>query len=184
MQMTKYLPGDFLASFDSQTESTPGLTLITGPRGAGKTIFCTDLARRANAQRINVCGLISPSVFEVGQKIGIDLKDLQLGEQRRLAYRKGTVGGDVQTQDWQLVAETLEWGNSILERVETCDLFILDELGSLEFEHGVGLVEGINIIDSSREFPCVVVVRPSLIQKARARWPWAKVLDISDEADL
>lgn len=183
MQMIKNLPGDFLAGFDSQTKNMPDLTLITGPRGAGKTIFCTDLARRANAQGINVCGLISPSVFEVGQKIGIDLKDLQLGEQRRLAYRKGLAAGDLQTQDWQLVAESLEWGNSILKDVDTCDLFILDELGSLEFELGVGLVEGINIIDSSREFPCVVVVRPSLIQKACTRWPWARLFEISGGAD-
>ena len=182
MQMTKNLPGALLASFVSQTESTPALTLITGPRGAGKTIWCTDLIGRAHARGLNVRGLISPSVFEAGQKIGIDLKDLQTGEQRHLAYRKGAAGGDVQTQDWQLVAETLDWGNSVLERIDTGDLFILDELGSFEFEHGMGLVEGIHIIDSLKKFPCVVVIRQSLISVARKRWPWAHLLDVSSEA--
>ena len=103
----------------------------------------------------------------------------QSGVVRRLAHRKGTAEGDLQTQDWQLVAETLEWGNSILEHIKTCDLFILDEIGPFEMEHGVGLVQGLRIIDSAKDFPCVVVIRPSLMEEARDRWHWAGVLDIS-----
>ena len=121
-------------------------------------------------------GLVSPAIFEGDQKTGIGLKDLETGEQRRLAYRKGAEDGDIQTQDWQMVAETLEWGNSILEHIETCDLFILDEVGPFEFEHGMGLVAGLDIVDTARDFPCVVVVRPSLIQMARDRWPWAEII--------
>lgn len=179
MQTAENSPGALLASLFSPDANKSGLVLITGPKGSGKTLWCMDLIGRARARGMYVCGLVSPSVIETGKKVGIDLKDLRTGERRRLAYRRGTPDGDVQTQDWQMVAETLEWGNSILEEIETCDLFILDEIGPFELEHNIGLVEGLRIIDGAKDFPCVVVIRPSLVKEARKRWPWAKVLDVS-----
>lgn len=82
-----------------------------------------------------------------------------------------------------MVAETLEWGNSVLEQVNTCDLFILDEVGPFELEHGIGLMAGLDIIDTAKDFPCAVVIRPSLIEKALARWHWAEVIDLASEVD-
>ena len=82
-----------------------------------------------------------------------------------------------------MVAETMEWGNSVLERIDTCDLFILDEVGPFELEHGIGLVAGLNIINTAKDFPCAVVIRPSLIEKALARWTWAEVIDLASEAN-
>lgn len=183
MQLSKNSPGALLASLISPNKNKPKLLLITGPRGTGKTLWCLDLVGRAHARGLNLCGLVSPSVFINNKKIGIGLKDLQTGEQRRLAYRKGDEDGDIQTQDWQMVAETLEWGNSVLERVEPCDLFILDEVGPFELEHGIGLVAGLDIIDTAKDFPCVVVIRPSLIEKALTRWSWAEVIDLASEMD-
>lgn len=181
MQSAKNSPGALLASLISQNKQQPRLTLITGPRGSGKTLWCMDLIGRARARGLQLGGLISPSIIENGVKIGIDLKDLQTGEQRRLAHRKGAKEGDIQTQDWQMVAETMEWGNSVLEQVDTCDLFILDEIGPFEMEHGMGFVEGLRIIDTTQDFPCVAVIRPALMEAARKRWQWVEVLDISVE---
>lgn len=183
MLSSKNSPGSVLASFIFPRKNKRTLLLVTGPRGSGKTLWCMDLAGHARARGLNLCGLVSPSIFLNDKKIGIGLKDLQTGEQHRLAYRKGDEDGDIQTQDWQMVAETMEWGNSILERIESCDLFILDEVGRFELEHGIGLVAGLNIIDSAWNFPCVVVIRPSLIKKACIRWQWAQVLDVSAEAN-
>ena len=181
MQLFKNSPGALLASLISPINDRPKLLLVTGLRGSGKTLWCMDLVGRAHARGLNLCGLISPSIFLNDKKIGIGLKDLKTSEQHRLAYRKGDEDGDIQTQDWQMVAETLEWGNSILERIDTCDLFILDEIGPFELEHGIGLVAGLDIIDHAKEFPCVVVIRPTLIEKALARWHWAEVWDVSME---
>lgn len=183
MQLSQNSPGALLASLISPNHHKPRLLLVTGPRGAGKSIWCKDLAWRAYARGLTLRGLVSPAIFEGGQKTGIALKDLETGEQRQLAHRKGTDDGDIQTQDWQMVAETLEWGNSILEKIKTCDLFILDEVGPFEFEHGIGFVAGLELVDRARDFPCVIVIRPSLIEKARARWTWAEVLDLSAKAD-
>ncbi len=181
MQFPKNSPGALLASFISPNNNKPKLLLVTGPRGSGKTLWCMDLVGRAHARGLNLCGLISPAIFLNDRKIGIGLKDLYRGEQHRLAYRKGGEDGDIQTQDWHMVAETLEWGNSVLERIESCDLFILDEIGPFELEHGIGLVAGLDIIDHAKEFPCVVVIRPTLIQKALDRWHWAEMINLASE---
>ena len=183
MQRSANSPGALAASFISPNELKPGLTLVTGPRGAGKTRWCMDLVEHARSSGLNPRGLASPSVMEGGQKVGIDLLDLGNGERRRLAYRKGDAGGDLWTSDWQIVAETLNLGNAILERIKSCDLFILDEAGPLEFEHGIGLVAGLDIVDARKNFPCFVVVRPSLLSVVRQRWSWADVLDVNAEAE-
>ena len=183
MQISENSPVSVLASFFSLNKNKPGLVLVTGMRGAGKTRWCMDLIEHARAFDLKLYGLISPAVFENDQKVGIDLLDLNSGERRRLAYRSGDTGGDLRTTDWQMVAETLEWGNSILENIHSCDLFILDEIGPLEFEHGIGLIAGLDIIDSRKRFPSIVIVRPSLLALADKRWPWAQVLDISAKVD-
>lgn len=183
MQLSKNSPGALLASLISPNKTDPRLLLVTGPRGAGKTHWCMDLIGHANAQGLHASGLISPSIFLNDKKVGIGLKDLQTGEQRHLAYRKGDEDGDILTQDWQMVAETMEWGNSVLERIDTCDLFILDEIGHFELDHGIGLVAGLDIIDEAKDFPCVVVIRPSLIGKALTRWSWAEVVNLASGVD-
>jgi hypothetical protein len=80
-----------------------------------------------------------------------------------------------------MVSETLHWGSAILERINSCELFILDEVGPLEFEQGVGLVAGLNFVDTHRDLPCFVVIRPSLLDAARQRWPWSNLLDLTAE---
>jgi nucleoside-triphosphatase THEP1 len=181
VQIPKNSPVNILAGLISPNQKN-SLLLVTGPSGAGKTQWCMMLADLAQAQGLRVRGLVSPAVLEDGQKTGIDLKNLETGEVRRLARRKRAEDGDVRLENWQVAEETLQWGNSILEQVKPCDLFILDEVGPLEFEHGAGLIAGFQILDTAKDFPCVVVVRPSLIQKAQARWHWAQALDVSSEA--
>jgi nucleoside-triphosphatase THEP1 len=178
VQLIKNSPDSLLASFVSAKTIKPGLMLIAGPSGSGKTRWCMDLIERAHAIGYQPKGLVSPAVFEGGQKVGIDLLDLSSGSRRRLAYRRGEPTGDVQTADWQLDAETLEWGNSILERLNSCDLFILDEIGPLEFDHNVGLVAGLGLLDARRDFLACVTIRPSLLPVAKKRWPWADEVDL------
>jgi nucleoside-triphosphatase THEP1 len=183
MHISKNSPGSLLASFVTSSEIKPGLVLVTGPSGSGKTRWCMDLVEHARTLDLKLGGLISPAIFEGDQKVGIDLLDLHTGKRRRLAYRRGEPGGDLRTSDWRIVAETLDWGNSILEKLETCDLFILDEVGPLEFEHGIGLIAGLEIIDSRKNFQAVVVVRPSLVFMARKRWPWAQLINVCAQVE-
>jgi nucleoside-triphosphatase THEP1 len=179
-------PEDLLASLLYQKEDDPQLILLTGPRGAGKTSCCLDLVAQANTLNITPGGLVSPPVFANGRKIAIDLLDIASGVRRRLAYHRrysmdsqAAALTGVATDDWQFDPQVLDWGNGTLERLGGCDLFILDEVGPLEFLHHQGLQTGLLRIDA-RQYPrMVVVIRSTLIPVAKERWPWAQVLQIA-----
>ena len=177
MQILIDSPDSLLASFVSGIE--PGrLILVTGSSGSGKTRWCQTLAERANVLGIHAAGLVSPAVFEGDVKVGIDLLDLGSGEQRRLAVRRGEYGDGHNTLDWHFYSETLDWGNNILGQFGTCRFIILDELGVLELEQGLGLTNGIGLITARRYRLACVVVRPSLLDDARVLWPWGETFFI------
>lgn len=177
MQVLIDSPDSLLASLTSGNE--PGrLVIVTSPSGSGKTRWCLALADHASGLGISVGGLVSPAVFEDDRKVGIDLRDLCSGAQRRLAVRREGSGNDRVTEDWQFDEETLEWGNDILAQPSACQLFLLDELGPLEFERGVGLTNGLELVTSRRYPLACVVVRPSLLDMAQALWPWGEVFYI------
>jgi nucleoside-triphosphatase THEP1 len=167
-------PDSLLASFVSGKESGQ-LIIVTGPSGSGKTNWCLDLAEAASTRGISTCGLVSPAVFEGGIKVSIDLRDLKTGATRQLAVQRNNFGKGQVTEDWIINIETLDWGNAILAHLQTCQLFILDELGPLELERGVGLTNGISLVAARRYQMTCVVIRPSLLAKALVSWPWGKV---------
>jgi nucleoside-triphosphatase THEP1 len=178
-------PEDLLASLIYQEEDHPQLILLTGPRGAGKTSWCLDLVAQAQTRKLAVGGLVSPPVFHNGRKIAIDLLDVATGVRRRLAYHRrysmdsqAAALTGAATDDWQFDSRVLDWGNETLERLGDCDLFILDELGPLEFLCHQGLQTGLGHIGARRYRWMVAVVRSTLIPLAKARWPWAQVLQI------
>jgi len=150
------------------------LTFLTGNSGAGKTTLCLRLIEEAQRDKYNVGGFISPPVFEAERKVGIDLLNVWTGERRRLANRLGGDKGMV-TQRWQFDEAVIQWGNSVMAQRPTCALFIIDELGPLEFALGRGLLGAMTLLDE-RVYPDnLVVVRPVLLAYARWRWPWGTV---------
>ncbi|MBE3118304.1 MAG: hypothetical protein IMZ50_06050 [Candidatus Atribacteria bacterium] len=151
------------------------LILVTGPSGSGKTRWCLALADYASILGIHVGGLVSPAVFEGDLKIGIDLLDLRSGAQRRLAVRRGESTSGQITTDWHFDDEALNWGNTVLEQLGACQLLILDELGPLELQRGVGLTNGLGLVAARRYRLACVVVRPSLLEIAQPLWPWGEV---------
>ena len=149
------------------------LALLTGGRGAGKTRWCEGLVRAGRDAGLAVAGLVSPPVLVDGAKSGIDLLDVGSGARRRLAERArpdlpGTAG-----LGWRFDPEALAHGNGLLARVGACDLLLVDELGPLELGRGSGLTAAFALVDARRYRLAVVVVRPSLVEAARARWPGA-----------
>jgi nucleoside-triphosphatase THEP1 len=178
-----YCSPDFLlARFFFQGEHNPILIFITGSSGAGKTSWCAHTAQQARAEGLTVSGLLCPAVFSQGEKVGIDLVDLATGERQRLGIREDAKNKGIQVGCWYLDPATLAWGNEILRQLDHADLVILDEIGLLEFEHGAGFQEGLRLLDEVRYKMALVVVRPTLLPAARARWPHAQVLDLGEGA--
>jgi nucleoside-triphosphatase THEP1 len=111
--------------------------------------------------------------------VGIDIIDLATHERRRLASSRTPDSRGVLTDDWCLDADTLEWVNQILRGIGDSSLVILDELGPLEFTRGLGLMDGLHLIDRRSSGAAFVVVRPRLLERARARWPDSGIIDIA-----
>lgn len=169
-------PDSPLAQAFTAGDGSPQLFLITGLSGVGKTTWCGELIELAQAQGLRVAGLWSPAVFENGRKIGIDMVDVHSNERRRLAHLRGRETAAVSTIQWAFDPEVIIWGNQTLDNLPENDLLVIDELGPLEFMREEGLMAGLRVLDAGAYRVAVVVIRPSLLPEAQARWPHAQVI--------
>lgn len=164
----------------------PSRVLVTGERGAGKTVFCRALvaAARALPEPPEIAGILSERVYEEGVQVGIESVDLRTGRRRRLARRRqaGEVALSEATRLWQFDRAALTWGDQVLAAAVPCGLLVVDELGPLEFEEGRGWQAGLAAVDSGNFGAAVVVVRPGLLPEAQRRWPDAMVLEMDGPA--
>lgn len=154
------------------------LLILTGGRGAGKTTLCQFLANRARAAGWDVAGVLSPAQVEEGSKTGILLKDPRRGEIQPLA--RLALPGEVSPTGlrWIFDPAALAWGNELLAAATPCDLLVVDELGPLELVRGEGWQAGIAALDSGAFRLALAVIRPELLDAARARWMDAEVIDV------
>lgn len=178
-------PVSLLASFLSSSEECPELALVTGESGAGKTTWCLELVRQARHSGLAPVGLVSPGMYQAGIKVAIDLIELETGENRRLAMKKGdrtsSSSPGLATLAWNFDPAVLAWGNEVLDRLTLSSLVILDELGPLEILDHKGLTSGLRLIDQRQYQMACVVIRPRLLPAALERWPWGEALDISKD---
>lgn len=177
-----------LLSRHSSPVAEPELILVTGEPGIGKTTWCLALMRQALADGVEPVGLISPAVFEGGIKTGIDLLHIATGERRRLAMKPGHetsisfVPTGAARLGWLFDHSVLAWGNQVLQGLPPSRLLILDELGPLELLENTGFTAGIEQIQRQSFRLTCVSVRPKLLSIALERWPWARVLTLSNPA--
>ena len=156
--------------------ANPQILLVTGLSGAGKTTWCTQLARLAEEEALQVKGILSPGVYQGGRKIAISAKAIVSQEERKLAKLWEKAPTELSTPRWQFIPETISWANDLLRQIGNCDLLIIDELGPLEFLRGEGMMAGMHLVDKGDFKVACVVVRSSLIPKALQRWPDASVI--------
>ncbi|HSQ26659.1 MAG TPA: nucleoside-triphosphatase [Anaerolineales bacterium] len=216
-------PEDILASLQSGNLKS-GIFLVTGERGAGKTTWLNKLVSVASDASFQVKGLLSPGSFENGVKVAINLIALGSGEKRimstpvpqQLNAGKGKLRrldtGELVLGGWQMHEDVLTWGNDLLYQLLTTpqpadnrvrSLLIIDELGPLEFNHGLGFTNAIKFGDflnpnrlSSTQakqddnthpdpvhllpyHASFIVIRPDLLPRALANWPQAQILEIN-----
>ena len=164
----------------SQNES-PLLFLVTGSRGAGKTTFCNALVKAAREAGWKVSGIVSQPVYEDSQRTGIDAEDLSTGEKRRLAVRSDqpTPGA----KHWQFDETAIAWGNQVFQTSLPCDLFVVDELGPLEFEHNAGWQAALTAVDSNQYAIGIVVIRSEMLGHVLLRWSAANLVEIDTPED-
>jgi nucleoside-triphosphatase THEP1 len=156
----------------------PASLIMSGDFETGKTRFSQQLAQGLQEAGWDIAGIVSPAIFDDDIKTAIDAVDLRSGERRRLAERiqTGSLLDGPATSHWQFCQEVLDWCNGVLRSATPCDLLVIDELGPLEFERGIGLMAGFEAIDEGRYLASVIVIRPTLLEQAKARWPHAEVI--------
>jgi len=168
--------GKFLHEIFQNRKENPRLILVTGFSGSGKTTWCTQIVKEAEALGFTVEGILSPGVFEGKRKIGIEVLDLSTGVRKQLARLREGDRGEISTPRWVFDPEVLEWANQTLQNSVYGDLLIIDELGPLEFLRNKGLLAGLERLDRGEFQVACVVVRSSLLPKALQRWPEAHVV--------
>ena len=156
----------------------PALLIVSGDFETGKTRFSQQLAQGLQEAGWDIAGIVSPAVFEDGIKTAIDAVDLRSGERRRLAehIQGGSSLDGPATSHWQFSQEVLDWCDGILRSATPCELFVIDELGPLEFDRGIGLLAGIDAVEGEQYLASLIVIRPNLLERARVRWPHAEVI--------
>ena len=153
-------------------EGTSGqLILVSGPSGAGKTIWCRDQINHARSEGYTVGGVLSPGLYGDGEKVGIELLDLATGEKRLLGERRPKVLPNAPTRKWAMNDQAVAWGNLVLKSMGYYDLVVIDELGPLEFVYQRGFTEAFDLIRRRRFKTALVVVRPTLLVAAQEAWP-------------
>ena len=162
-----------------------GLIVVTGPRGAGKTRLLLKLIEAARQAHWTVCGLLSPARVENSEKFGFDVIDVRSGTRRPLASRiSGQLNGP-QLGHWTFDGQALTWGNALLAQTPPCGLFVLDELGPLEFNRGQGWTAGLDFL--AKPGACrlaVVVVRPEYVETFERRCPGAEIVTVNEPAAI
>lgn len=156
------------------------LHILTGQRGSGKTTWCQDLVAAAQSRGLSVGGTLSPAVIAEGQKVGIDLVILPDAQRRQLAKVRSQPLADTWSHHWQMDEDVLNWANAHLAQLTRPEVFIVDELGPLEFNAGRGLQAAFSLLDGRHYERAVVVIRSELLLRARQRWPWAQVISLTN----
>ena len=153
------------------------LFLLTGDKGSGKTTFCRQLREKAQTGGFSTAGILTLTKRDTR----LTALDLFTGEEKILAVRNSkdsTSDRSQETVKWAFRQECLDWGNRQLKETPPADLFILDEAGILEFERGQGWQQGLIRADFRIDRIGLLVIRPSLLQKAQERWPEALILRV------
>jgi iron complex transport system ATP-binding protein len=172
-------PNSLLSDLFNQSKDSPQLILLTGLSGVGKTTWCSQLVDLARERGLSVGGVISPSDFKEGRKVGINIVDLQSGETRQLASLRKGDSGKIGTPRWSFDPEVTAWANHVLEEAAPSDLLVMDEIGPLELLQGEGITAGLRRLDTGDYKVACVVIRTSLLPNALQRWPHATVVKAS-----
>lgn len=167
---------------DSTIPTAP-LYALTGPRGAGKTTFCQKLIGLARAAGRDMAGLISPAVVEDGERIGFDVEAVRTAERRILGRAVPAPGLEIALGRWFFSSATLDWGSHILATSGPCDALIVDEIGPLELLRDEGWTAALDALRNGVYRVALVVVRPELLDTARAVLPITRSFDVQNDHD-
>ena len=147
--------------------------LVTGPLHVGKSTVCRTVAHLARERGRRVLGIVIEPVFDAaGARGGQDIQNLLTGETRPLA-RFDTDWGGPSVGPYHFEPAALAWGQDVVANAVAagCDLLVIDEIGRLELEQGIGFQRVLQVLGSAELPDCLVVVRDTLREAFEQRLP-------------
>jgi nucleoside-triphosphatase THEP1 len=164
----------------------PRLFVITGERGAGKSVVCSRLAALLLERGVALGGIVTERGPLGEGRVAIDLAN---GERRPFGRQEfegsdadprgpSTAGSDASEPDtvapgaadpltpsWRYDEEVFRWGNEVFDRAGDRDVLIVDELGPVEILGGRGWVRALERVKAGDNRDAVVVCRPGLLKE-------------------
>lgn len=148
----------------------PLVGLLTGPVGVGKTTVAERVVGLARRQGLVCGGLLAPAMMNAcGQKAGIWGVDIRGGKRRILARTDRDLGGPA-VGPYSFDEAALAWATGVVDSaVGTCELLVVDEIGRLELERGLGLAPILPRLAAGQAPRSLVLVRDYLLTKLQDR---------------
>jgi nucleoside-triphosphatase THEP1 len=144
--------------------------LLTGPVGVGKTAVAERVVGLARRQGLVCGGLLAPAMLNsCGQKAGIWGVDAGSGERRILARTDRELGGPT-VGPYSFDETALAWAASVVvSAIGACELLVVDEIGRLELERGLGLAPILPRLAAGEAPRSLVLVREYLLAELQSR---------------
>jgi nucleoside-triphosphatase THEP1 len=168
--------------------------VLTGKVHIGKTTVCRAVVELVRERGYCVHGILTPPILDArGTRLGIEAVDLASELRRELA--RVWRGQRRQEEDWDwsgpqigpyfFDAAVLEWAQDTISRgiALGCDLLVIDEIGRLELEQGVGFSQVLDLLGTGVVVRSLLVVRASLLQAFRQRLPGLEFLTLTVTPD-
>jgi nucleoside-triphosphatase THEP1 len=153
-------------------ESRPAVQmgLLTGPVGVGKTTVAQRVVGLARRQGLLCGGLLAPAMMDAcGRKAGIWGVDIGSGERRMLARTDRDLGGPA-VGPYSFDEAALAWATGVVDgAIGTCELLVVDEIGRLELERGLGLAPILPRLAAGQASRSLVLVRDYLLTKLQGK---------------
>lgn len=140
------------------------VTILTAPKGAGKTTYLLDYSAMQKSRGEKIFGLCTPKAIKNGQVIGIDAVDVSTGQKTPFALRDDLPG--IRIGPWRFLSEGIAFGQAACAHQGHRGICIIDEIGPLELS-GQGLTGPLEALKHGQYESAIVVVRPELVEIIR-----------------
>ena len=134
--------------------------IIVGPSGAGKSTICRRVVDEWRRRGLPAAGVVAEAREGLPADRGLDVVDVATGQRLPLAEFERATGGPV-TGRWHFHEETFAAGLAWCAVVRPDALFIVDEVGPLELEQGLGWAPIVPRV-AIHQGPALIAVRPAL----------------------
>jgi nucleoside-triphosphatase THEP1 len=168
--------------------------VLTGEVHIGKTTVCRAVVELARERGYCVRGILTPPILDSqGTRLGIETVNLATGVRRELA--RVWRGQRKKEEDWDwdgphmgpyfFDSGVLEWAQDTISHdiALGCDLLVIDEIGRLELERGIGFSQVLDPLDTGVVVRSLLVVRATLLEAFRRRLPGLEFLTFTVTPD-